>query len=179
MTSIHLIRAGLLALLATVFAIEPSLAQEAAKEAAPAAEAADAQFSGDTAWMLDLDRPRPHDDDPGPRALLWRHGPQEERACDRHAVFRRLLPDERAVACHRLFDRLRRQPERGLNAYFGGFGKMFLSPASPWIRSTGTIPEWVFFTFQMTFAIITPALILGAVAERMKFSAVLWFTGSG
>jgi ammonium transporter, Amt family len=40
----------------------------------------------------------------------------------------------------------------------------------------GTIPEIVFFMFQMTFAIITPALIVGAFAERMKFSAVLWFS---
>ena len=39
-----------------------------------------------------------------------------------------------------------------------------------------TIPEIVFFMFQMTFAIITPALIVGAFAERMKFSAVLWFS---
>jgi Amt family ammonium transporter len=46
---------------------------------------------------------------------------------------------------------------------------------------TATIPESVFITFQMTFAIITPALIVGAFAERMKFSACwcsppLWFT---
>ncbi len=41
---------------------------------------------------------------------------------------------------------------------------------------SGTIPETVFFMFQMTFAIITPVLIVGAFAERMKFSAVLWFS---
>lgn len=41
---------------------------------------------------------------------------------------------------------------------------------------SGTIPEMVFFMFQMTFAIITPALIVGGFAERMKFSAVLWFS---
>ncbi len=40
-----------------------------------------------------------------------------------------------------------------------------------------TIPEWVFIMFQMTFAIITPALIVGAFAERIKFSSLLWFTG--
>ncbi len=38
-----------------------------------------------------------------------------------------------------------------------------------------TIPETVFLSFQMTFAIITPALIAGAFAERMKFSAMMWF----
>jgi Amt family ammonium transporter len=42
---------------------------------------------------------------------------------------------------------------------------------------SGTIPETVFMTFQMTFAIITPALIVGAFAERMKFSALMWFMG--
>ena len=40
-----------------------------------------------------------------------------------------------------------------------------------------TIPESVYLCFQMTFAIITPALIAGAFAERMKFSAMLWFIG--
>jgi Amt family ammonium transporter len=42
---------------------------------------------------------------------------------------------------------------------------------------SGTIPETVFVIFQLTFAIITPALIVGAFAERMKFSALLWFMG--
>ena len=41
---------------------------------------------------------------------------------------------------------------------------------------SGTIPETVFAMFQMTFAIITPALVVGGFAERMKFSAMLWFT---
>jgi len=41
---------------------------------------------------------------------------------------------------------------------------------------SGSIPEIVFFMFQMTFAIITPVLIVGAFAERMKFSAVMWFS---
>ena len=40
-----------------------------------------------------------------------------------------------------------------------------------------TIPESVYMCFQMTFAIITPALICGAVADRMKFSALMWFIG--
>jgi Amt family ammonium transporter len=62
----------------------------------------------------------------------------------------------------------------GMNAYLGGFSKMFLAGVTGDSLS-GTIPETVFMTFQMTFAIITPALIVGAFAERMKFSAVLWF----
>jgi len=63
-----------------------------------------------------------------------------------------------------------------LNSFVGGLGKAFLSGVT--VDSlTGTIPESVFMTFQMTFAIITPALIVGAFAERMKFSALLWFMG--
>ena len=65
---------------------------------------------------------------------------------------------------------------------FGDFSKLFLKGLTTDSMS-GTIPESVFVTFQMTFAIITPALIVGAFAERMKFSAVMiflviWFTFS-
>tara|TARA_E500000331_G_scaffold313456_1_gene322134 strand:+ start:442 stop:1740 length:1299 start_codon:yes stop_codon:yes gene_type:complete len=61
-----------------------------------------------------------------------------------------------------------------MNAFVGGFGKAFLSGVTVDAMS-GTIPESVFMTFQMTFAIITPALMVGAFAERMKFSAMLIF----
>ena len=60
--------------------------------------------------------------------------------------------------------------------YWGGLGQAFLSGVTVDSMS-GTIPESVFMAFQMTFAIITPALIVGAFAERMKFSAMLWFMG--
>ena len=64
----------------------------------------------------------------------------------------------------------------GLNSIIGGFDKAFFSGVT--LESlVGTIPESVFATFQMTFAIITPALVVGAFAERMKFSAVLLFLG--
>jgi Amt family ammonium transporter len=43
---------------------------------------------------------------------------------------------------------------------------------------TGAIPETLFMVFQMTFAIITPAIICGAFADRMRFSALLWFLGA-
>ncbi|MCP4409030.1 MAG: ammonium transporter [Gammaproteobacteria bacterium] len=62
----------------------------------------------------------------------------------------------------------------GEGPYWGGLDKIFLNGLSVDSLS-GTIPESVFMTFQMTFAIITPALIVGAFAERMKFSAMLWF----
>lgn len=60
------------------------------------------------------------------------------------------------------------------NGWIGGFGKSFLAGIGAETLS-GDIPETVFFMFQMTFAIITPALMLGAFVERIKFSAVLVF----
>ena len=62
-----------------------------------------------------------------------------------------------------------------INSFVGGLGTMFLSGVTASSLS-GTIPETVFITFQMTFAIITPALIVGAFAERMKFSAMILFS---
>ena len=64
----------------------------------------------------------------------------------------------------------------GSQALIGGLGKAFLLGAH---RDTmhGSIPETTFFMFQATFAIITPALIVGAYAERIRFGAVLLFSG--
>ncbi len=78
------------------------------------------------------------------------------------------------------------------NAFFGGFDKLFLKGllddggnvvAAATFSKKVYVPEYIFATFQMTFAAITPCLIVGAFAERMKFSAVLlfmvlWFTFS-
>ncbi len=61
------------------------------------------------------------------------------------------------------------------NAYFGGLSKFMLAGVTEGSLS-GDIPESLFALFQMTFAIITPALIIGGFAERMKFSAVLLFS---
>ena len=66
------------------------------------------------------------------------------------------------------------------NAFIGGFSKFFhagITNDTLWAPGVANIPEWVFSMFQMTFAIITPALIAGAFAERMKFSALLIFIG--
>jgi Amt family ammonium transporter len=60
------------------------------------------------------------------------------------------------------------------NSFVGGLGKAFLTGITP-KSLTMAFPESVFVCFQLTFAIITPALIVGAFAERMKFSALLWF----
>ncbi len=70
-----------------------------------------------------------------------------------------------------------------LNSFIGTLGKAFLSGVTveslwqPVTTAPNAIPETVFMVFQMTFAIITPALIVGAFADRMKFSALLLFMG--
>ena len=61
------------------------------------------------------------------------------------------------------------------NDWLGGLSRVFMAGLGK-DNMTGDIPEVVFVAFQMTFAIITPALIIGAFAERMKFSAVLIFS---
>lgn len=62
------------------------------------------------------------------------------------------------------------------NGFIGGLGKAMLRGVSS-ESAVGSIPETVFAAFQMTFAIITPALVLGAYVERMRFGAVLLFSG--
>ncbi|MBA1155235.1 ammonium transporter [Microvirga mediterraneensis] len=70
----------------------------------------------------------------------------------------------------------------GIGAFIGGFSKAFLagingaSTADTFTKGVA-IPEFTFIAFQLTFAAITPALIVGAFAERIKFSAVMIFTG--
>ena len=70
-----------------------------------------------------------------------------------------------------------------LNSFIGTLGKAFMSGVTveslwqPVTTVPNAIPETVFMVFQMTFAIITPALIVGAFADRMKFSALLLFMG--
>ncbi|MDO1530174.1 ammonium transporter [Fulvimonas sp. R45] len=63
----------------------------------------------------------------------------------------------------------------GLHSFVGGLDRALLAGLTPDSRYQ-TVPESVFVMFQLTFAIITPALIVGAFAERMKFSAMLWFS---
>jgi len=64
--------------------------------------------------------------------------------------------------------------EGGLVAYIGDFSNLFLGAVTP-DSVSGTIPELVFVVFQLTFAAITAGLIVGGIAERMKFGAVLLF----
>ena len=61
------------------------------------------------------------------------------------------------------------------NQWIGGLGNLFLAEVTRESMS-GTLPETVFVMFQLTFAIITPALVVGGFAERMKFSSMLLFS---
>ena len=66
----------------------------------------------------------------------------------------------------------------GTTGYWGGLGHMFLSGVdASTVRDGTTLPEVLFFAFQMTFAIITPALIVGAYVERIGFGFVMTFSG--
>ena len=119
--------------------------------------------------------------DPGPRPVLRRHGAQEERRRHRDDELRRHLPGhDPLVAWSPTAWRF-----RAGTPFIGGLDRAFLQGILSDIAKgignpnplAATIPETVYICFQMTFAIITPALIAGAFAERMKFSAMLWFIG--
>jgi ammonium transporter, Amt family len=62
-----------------------------------------------------------------------------------------------------------------INSFIGGTSRLGMFGMTP-ATLKGTIPELLFAAYQMTFAVITPALMIGAFAERMRFSAVLWFS---
>ena len=115
---------------------------------------------------------RPDDDAARPRALLRRPGAREERPQRPHAVRPLGRHRRRAVDPRRLQPGLRhrqrvdRRPLEGRARRASTLDSVIANFASP----PRNIPEYVFIMFQAMFAIITPALILGAIAERMKFS---------
>jgi Amt family ammonium transporter len=151
----------------------PVLAQTAAPEAAPAPAAAPAPTlnSGDTAWMLTSTALVLMMTIPG---LALFYGGMVRKKNVLATVMQSF-----AITC--LVTVLWMVVAYSLaftegSPYIGGFSRVLL--AGMGVNAlNGTIPESVFMTFQMTFAIITPALICGAFADRMKFSAMLWFMG--
>lgn len=62
-----------------------------------------------------------------------------------------------------------------MQGFIGSFQKSMLLGVTSHTMA-GTVPEYLFFMFQLTFAVITPALVIGGFAERMKYSAVIWFS---
>ena len=170
--------AGLIAfaaLTAGLLAADGALAQTAAPaaDAAPAAAAAPKLDTGDTAWMLTSTVIVLLMTLPG-LALFYGGMVRKKNVLS-------VVTACFAIAClmsvlWMVYGYSLAFTEGSANAYIGGFSKAMFSGVTS-ESLTGTIPEWVFITFQMTFAIITPALIIGAFVERIKFSALLWFIG--
>ncbi|MGY2048736.1 ammonium transporter [Methylobacterium sp. JK268] len=158
--------------------VEPSLAQSPAPEAAPAAAAAPVPNKGDTAWMLVSSAMVLLMSVPG--LALFYGG--LVRTKNMLSLLTQVFAIVSLVGILWVFYgySLSFTNGGGLNDFVGGFSKAFLKGVDP--NSTAAtfsngvyIPEYVYICFQMTFAMITPALIVGAFAERMKFSALLLF----
>jgi len=168
MTFKMLLRIAGSAAVAAALSALPALAQEAA----PAAEAAPALDAGDTAWMLTSTVLVLMMTIPG---LALFYGGMVRKKNVLATVMQSFATTCLMSVLWMVVGYSIAFGDGGaLNAYVGGLEKMFLTHLTKDALS-GTIPESVFMTFQMTFAIITPALICGAVADRMKFSSLLVF----
>ena len=153
--------------------VDPALAQEAAAEAAAeAAPAAPTLDTGDTAWMLTSTAIVLMMTIPG---LALFYGGMVRKKNVLSVVMQCF-----AITCLITLIwfvagySLAFTDGGSLNSYIGGLSKALLKGVAA-DSLTLTIPESVFFTFQATFAIITPVLIVGAFVDRMKFSALLLF----
>ena len=155
-----------------LFHIDPALAQEAAEAAEPAKPAID---TGDTAWMLTSTALVLMMTIPG-LALFYGGMVRKKNVL---AVVMQCFATTCivTVAWMVIGYSWAFTDGGGMQSYLGGMSQFMLKGMT--LDSTnslaGTIPESVFMTFQMTFAIITPALIVGAFADRMKFSALVLF----
>jgi ammonium transporter, Amt family len=179
----HLILPALGALALGLMAVEPSLAQAPAVPSAPdAAAAAPTVDKGDTAWMLVSALLVILMTIPG--LALFYGG--LVRTKNMLSVLMQVFAVFSLVSILWVFYgyslAFTSGGESALGSIIGGFSKAFLagvttdSTADTFTKGVA-IPEFTFIAFQLTFACITPALIVGAFAERIKFSAVLLFTG--
>jgi Amt family ammonium transporter len=159
--------AALAALL--IATIDPALAQEAAEAAKPAID------SGDTAWMLTSTALVLMMTVPG--LALFYGGMVRKKNVLSIVMQCFAITCIVTVAWMVLGYSWAFTDGGGMQSYLGGMSQFMLRGLT--LDSTnalaGTIPESVFMTYQMTFAIITPALIVGAFADRMKFSALVLF----
>ena len=156
--------------------LDPALAQEAAAEAAAAAEPAKPAIdTGDTAWMLTSTALVLMMTIPG-LALFYGGMVRKKNVL---AIVMQCF----AITCivtivwMVIGYSLAFTDGGGMQKYLGGMSQVLLKAMTlDSVHSlAATIPESVFMTYQMTFAIITPALIVGAFADRMKFSALVLF----
>ena len=173
--------AGLIALAALTVGLivaDGALAQTAAPAAADAAPAAAAAApkldSGDTAWMLTSTALVLMMTIPG---LGLFYGGMVRKKNVLSTVMQSFAITCLVTVLWMILGYSLAFTEGSMNAYIGSLSKWFLAGVGATTTNSlaATIPETVFITFQMTFAIITPALICGAFAERMKFSAMMWF----
>jgi ammonium transporter, Amt family len=153
---------------AALLCAAPAVAQEAAE--APAAEIVSAIDSGDTAWMLTSTLLVLFMVLPG---LALFYGGLVRSKNMLSVLMQCTLITAMVVVVYALYG-YSLSFGGADSAFWGGLGKVFLAGVGPDAVS-GTIPELVFVAFQMTFACITPALIVGGFAERMRFSAVVIF----
>jgi ammonium transporter, Amt family len=159
--------------LLALYHIDPALAQEAPEALGEVAEETVTLDTGDTAWMLTSTAIVLMMTIPG-LALFYGGMVRKKNILTlvmQCFAITCLVTIVWLVAGYSLA--FTEAPE-GIQPYVGGLSKMFLAGVGSDTLS-GTIPETVFFTFQLTFAIITPALIVGAFADRMKFSALVIF----
>jgi Amt family ammonium transporter len=173
--------AALAALLLAHF--DPALAQEAAAPAAPAAAAAAAPVSpintGDTAWMLTSTALVLMMTIPGLALFYGGMVRKKNVLATVGQVFGATCIITVLWMIIGYSIAFTTNDSESLNRWLGGFKYFFLKPMTIDAVSplAGTIPESVYMCFQMTFAIITPALIAGSLADRMKFSAFMLFMG--
>jgi Amt family ammonium transporter len=167
MTSLRSLKYALPALVGSALMALPAFAQDATT--APAAPPAPTLNSGDTAWMLVSSALVLMMIVPG--LGLFYGG--LVRTKNMLSILMQVLIVASVVMVAWVFYGYSLAFSDG-GPVFGGFSKAFLAGITKDTLS-GTIPEYVFVCFQMTFAAITPALIVGAFAERMKFSAVVLF----
>ena len=153
--------------------IDPALAQDAPEALGEVAEEAAKLDTGDTAWMLTSTALVLMMTIPG-LALFYGGMVRKKNVLT-------VMMQAFAITCLMTIVWLAvgysiafTEGPGSMNMYFGGLSKAFLAGVGADTLS-GTIPETVFFTFQATFAIITPVLIIGAFVDRMKFSAICIF----
>ena len=171
--------AGLIALAALIVGLmfaDTTFAQTTAPAAPAAAAAAPKLDSGDTAWMLTSTALVLMMTIPG---LGLFYGGMVRKKNVLATVTQSFAITSLVTVLWMIVGYSLAFTEGSMNAYLGSVAKAFLHGIGATTTNSlaATIPETVFVTFQMTFAIITPALIAGAFAERMKFSAMLWFMG--
>ncbi len=151
--------------------LDPALAQEAAP-AAPATPPAPTLNSGDTAWMLTSTALVLMMTIPG---LALFYGGMVRKKNVLATVMQSFATTCIVTVVWMVISYSLAFTDGGsMNAYIGGLSRFLLKDMAV-DTLKGTIPESVFMCFQMTFAIITPALICGAFADRMKFSALVLF----